>query len=74
MNREQRRRRERVSETLRERRHQRLEALHEASRWSPPRGKTGAKQLSLGTNRGEYTFSDEQFLIALASLDRQTND
>ena len=73
MNREQRRRRERVSETLRERRHQRLEALHEASQWRPPRGKTGAKQLSLATNRAEYTFSDEQFLIALASLERQAN-
>lgn len=73
MNREQIRRAERVSETLRERRYKRVEALQEASQWRPPRGETGVKKYSIATKPQDYTFSDEQFRIALASLDRQAN-
>jgi len=70
MNREQIRRAERVSETLRARRMQTVEALQEAKEWQRPRSTKGTKQHDLETSRGEYTFSDEQFRIALASLEK----
>jgi len=47
-------------------------ALDEASRWKSDRSlSTGAKAHSVAATRGEYTFTDEQFRIALASLERQ---
>lgn len=74
MNREQIRRAERVSELLQERRSRRVEAVQEAQEWKRPRSLSGVKQYSLATKRHEYTFTDEQFRIALASLDRQSDD
>jgi len=70
MKREHRRRVERVSETLRARRMQTMQALQEAKEWQRPRSQAGSKQHDLATRRGEYTFSDEQFLIALASIEK----
>lgn len=47
-------------------------ALDEAAQWDAPRSlSTGAKLHTLAARRHEYTFTDEQFQIALASLDRQ---
>jgi|AACY02.8.fsa_nt_gi hypothetical protein len=65
MNREQLRRAERVSEILRERREGTMTAAQEAQEWKRPR--------SLSTKPRVYTFTDEQFRIALASLDQQAN-
>lgn len=70
MNREQLRRAERVSEALMARRQQTVEALQEAKEWQRPRSATGAKRHTLATRRHEYTFTDEQFRIALASLEK----
>jgi len=69
MNREQIERAEKVSRRL-----ARVEAVAEASRWKRPRSLTGVKKYSLATRREEYTFSDEQFRIALASLDRGSSE
>ena len=68
MNREQIERAERVARRL-----ARVEAVAEASQWKRPRSLSGVKKYSLATKPQEYTFSDEQFRIALASLDRQAN-
>jgi hypothetical protein len=70
MNREQIRRAERVSETLLARRMRTIESLQEAKQWQRPRSTSGTKQHDLQTKRGEYTFTDEQFRIALASLEK----
>ena len=51
----------------------RVEAVAEASQWKNPRSLSGTKKYSIATEPQEYTFSDEQFRIALASLDRQSN-
>jgi hypothetical protein len=47
-----------------------MQALQEAKEWQRPRSQAGSKQHDLATRRGEYTFSDEQFLIALASIEK----
>jgi len=68
MNREQIERAEKVGRRL-----ARVEAVAEASQWKKPRSLSGVKKYSIATKPQEYTFSDEQFRIALASLDRQAN-
>jgi len=65
MNREQIERAEKVGRRL-----ARVEAVAEASQWKKPRSLSGVKKYSIATKPQEYTFSDEQFRIALASLDR----
>ena len=62
MNRDQIQRAERISETLMARRMATVEASNELKRWKRSR--------SLATTRHEYTFTDEQFRIALASLEK----
>jgi hypothetical protein len=47
-----------------------IESLQEAKQWQRPRSTSGTKQHDLQTKRGEYTFTDEQFRIALASLEK----
>jgi len=47
-----------------------VDALDDASRWKRPRSLNGSKQYSLAARQQEYTFTDEQFRIALASLER----
>jgi hypothetical protein len=47
-----------------------IESLQEAKQWQRPRSTSGTKQHDLQTNPGEYTFTDEQFRIALASLEK----
>ncbi len=69
MNREQIDRAEKISRRL-----SRVEALQEASEWKRSRSLTGVKKYSLATKREEYTFSDEQFRIALASLERDSSE
>jgi len=68
MNREQIERAEKIARRL-----ARVEAVAEASEWKKPRSLSGVKKYSIATKPQEYTFSDEQFRIALASLDRQGN-
>ena len=68
MNREQIERAEKAARRL-----ARVEAVAEASEWKKPRSLSGVKKYSIATKPQEYTFSDEQFRIALASLDRQAN-
>jgi len=69
MNREQIDRAEQVSRRL-----SRVQAVAEASEWKRPRSLTGVKKYSLATKPEEYTFSDEQFRIALASLERDSSE
>lgn len=68
---------EKVAQRLeaRSRRRPIVEALAEAQEWHRPRNlATGAKQFSLAMRREQYYFTDEQFRIAVASLERRKND
>lgn len=76
LNREQIHRAEMIAERLEARRPKNriklVEALAESREWSRPRNLSGGRKVeTLATRREQYTFSDEQFRIALASLERQ---
>jgi uncharacterized protein YerC len=72
MNRAQIRRAERVSEIQMARRQQTVQSLQEAKEWQGPRAESGAKRHTIASEPREYTFTDEQFRIALASIEKAT--